>query len=152
MTDWYGVLGVSRADALKDPEIVKRHYKALALTLHPDKQGISGETGDDFKRLVRGYQILSNPSLRQVIDCFGDSDNPELVVEQAESMFPGMELAAALGLLKILTPDRRGIDVSALSEEELDSLTRKSPQCPDRVWLNIFLVATYLVIVFYFMW
>ncbi|CAL9244633.1 unnamed protein product, partial [Arabidopsis halleri] len=38
-SDWYGILGV---DPLADDETVKKHYKNLALLLHPDKNRFNG--------------------------------------------------------------------------------------------------------------
>ncbi|KAL0889142.1 hypothetical protein Bca101_013125 [Brassica carinata] len=41
-SDWYGILGVDR---FADDVALKKHYKKLALLLHPDKNKFSGAEG-----------------------------------------------------------------------------------------------------------
>jgi curved DNA-binding protein CbpA len=141
MKDWFAILGVSVDDVTKNPELVKRQYRKLALELHPDKKG----SADEFKRLARAYQILSDASLRTVISIVGHVEEPEEWVQQATLMFPGMELETALELLKVLTPDRssEGADLSSMSAHELGELCRR-PGRSERVWIKVIFLVTYL--------
>lgn len=64
--DYYEVLGVSK-DA--SDEEIKRSFRKLAKTYHPDNK----ETGDEkkFKEIGEAYAILSDPNKRKQYDQFG---------------------------------------------------------------------------------
>ena len=66
MTDFYEALGVSQ-DAT--PEEIKRAYRKLARTHHPD---IAGEDGAErFKEVTAAYDVLSDPEKRRQYDAGG---------------------------------------------------------------------------------
>lgn len=58
--DWYGILGVNPND---DDETIKKHYRKLALLLHPDKNKSLGSDGA-FKLLSEAWSLLSDKSKR----------------------------------------------------------------------------------------
>lgn len=58
--DWYGILGV---DPFADDETLRRQYRALALTLHPDKNKSVGADGA-FKILSEAWSLLSDEAKR----------------------------------------------------------------------------------------
>ncbi|KMS97705.1 hypothetical protein BVRB_5g124500 [Beta vulgaris subsp. vulgaris] len=62
--DWYGVLGVEPSS---DDETVKKQYRKLALTLHPDKNKSVGAEGA-FKILSEAWSILSDRARRIAFD------------------------------------------------------------------------------------
>jgi len=98
----YEVLGVSPSDLTDDPDIVRRKYKQMALRVHPDKT--SDERSEQaFKKVHRAYTVLSDPSLRDIYDKYGDSmDGEGSIVEQAKAMFPGMKLEVAIEILGLV--------------------------------------------------
>ena len=63
--DYYEVLGVSKSATADE---IKRAYRKLAMTHHPDKHG-----GDDakFKELGEAYEALKDPQKRAGYDRFG---------------------------------------------------------------------------------
>uniref|UniRef100_A0A5B7BXN5 J domain-containing protein n=1 Tax=Davidia involucrata TaxID=16924 RepID=A0A5B7BXN5_DAVIN len=62
--DWYDVLGV---DPLADDETLRKHYRKLALTLHPDKNKSVGADGA-FKILSEAWSLLSDKAKRMAYD------------------------------------------------------------------------------------
>ncbi|KAK4788924.1 hypothetical protein SAY86_020243 [Trapa natans] len=58
--DWYGILGVNLWD---DDEAVRKQYRKLALTLHPDKNKSPGAEGA-FKLVLEAWNLLSDKSKR----------------------------------------------------------------------------------------
>lgn len=68
---YYEVLGVSK-DA--ESELIKKQYRKLALTLHPDKNRESGdeEAEERFKELQAAYEVLSDPHERRWYDAHRD--------------------------------------------------------------------------------
>lgn len=66
----YEELGLAK-DAT--PEEIKKAYRSLARTHHPDKGG----NADKFKQVQEAYEILSDPQKRQNYDQFGTAEgNP----------------------------------------------------------------------------
>ncbi|KAK7351014.1 hypothetical protein VNO77_10135 [Canavalia gladiata] len=58
--DWYGILGVS---PFADEETVRKQYRKLALTLHPDKNKSLGAE-DAFKLVSEAWSLLSDKTKR----------------------------------------------------------------------------------------
>ncbi len=71
-TDHYETLGVAR-DATD--EEVKRAYKKLARTHHPDLNPDDAESETRFKEIAAAYEVLSDPERRSRYDRFG-TDSP----------------------------------------------------------------------------
>ncbi|HEV8439804.1 MAG TPA: molecular chaperone DnaJ [Methylomirabilota bacterium] len=66
--DYYAVLGVSR-DA--DDAELKKAYRNLARTHHPDKNPGDKKAEDRFKEISEAYGVLSDPDKRAQYDRFG---------------------------------------------------------------------------------
>jgi curved DNA-binding protein CbpA len=62
--DWYGVLGV---EPFADDDTIRKHYRKLALILHPDKNKSVGADGA-FKILSQAWSFLSDKAKRIVYD------------------------------------------------------------------------------------
>nr|XP_043611317.1 uncharacterized protein LOC122582946 [Erigeron canadensis] len=58
--NWYGILGVNSND---DDETIRKHYRKLALMLHPDKNKSVGADGA-FKLLSEAWSLLSDKAKR----------------------------------------------------------------------------------------
>ena len=71
--DYYGVLGVSRD--VDDAEL-KRAYRNLARTHHPDKNPGDKKAEERFKEISEAYAVLSDPDKRAQYDRFGTVAGP----------------------------------------------------------------------------
>jgi molecular chaperone DnaJ len=70
MADYYTVLGVPRAAS--DDEI-KKSYRKLAMTYHPDRNGGSREAEEKFKEITEAYDVLRDPNKRAAYDRYGEA-------------------------------------------------------------------------------
>jgi molecular chaperone DnaJ len=66
--DYYEVLGVAR-DA--SPDDIKRAYRSLARTHHPDVAQDKAQAEHRFKEINEAYEVLSDPQKRAHYDRFG---------------------------------------------------------------------------------
>ncbi|VEL22695.1 unnamed protein product [Protopolystoma xenopodis] len=67
--DYYTVLEIDRT---ADAEGVKRAYRKLALKWHPDKNPNNKEEAEKrFKLISEAYEVLSDPSKKQMYDTYG---------------------------------------------------------------------------------
>ncbi len=69
--NYYDILGVS--SGATDEEI-KKAYRKLALTYHPDRNPGDREAEEKFKEINQAYQVLGDPQKRAGFDRFGSSD------------------------------------------------------------------------------
>jgi molecular chaperone DnaJ len=70
MADFYAVLGVPRTATDED---IKKAYRKLAMTNHPDRNGGSKEAEERFKAITEAYDILRDPQKRAMYDRYGEA-------------------------------------------------------------------------------
>ena len=70
MADFYSVLGVERAASDDD---IKKAYRKLAMTYHPDRNGGSKEAEERFKAITEAYDVLRDPQKRAAYDRYGEA-------------------------------------------------------------------------------
>uniref|UniRef100_A0A8C5I3B6 DnaJ homolog subfamily C member 10 n=1 Tax=Gouania willdenowi TaxID=441366 RepID=A0A8C5I3B6_GOUWI len=67
--DYYELLGVSREATTRE---IRRAFKQLALTMHPDKNPGDSEAHDKFLQVNRAYEVLKDEDLRKKYDKYGE--------------------------------------------------------------------------------
>jgi molecular chaperone DnaJ len=70
MADFYNVLNVERTAS--DDEI-KKAYRKLAMTYHPDRNGGSKDAEEKFKEITEAYDVLRDPQKRAAYDRYGEA-------------------------------------------------------------------------------
>ena len=66
--DLYQILGVSRN---ADDNEIKKQYRKLCLTYHPDKGG----SAEEFQKIQKAYEVLSDRNKRTLYDMTGSTDD-----------------------------------------------------------------------------
>ncbi|HVF38802.1 MAG TPA: molecular chaperone DnaJ [Gemmatimonadaceae bacterium] len=70
MADFYQTLGVARSAS--DDEI-KKAYRKLAMTYHPDRNNGSRDAEEKFKEITEAYDVLRDPNKRSMYDRYGEA-------------------------------------------------------------------------------
>ncbi|GLD73637.1 dnaJ homolog subfamily C member 10 [Lates japonicus] len=67
--DYYDLLGVSREATTRE---IRRAFKKLALTMHPDKNPGDHTAHEKFLQVNRAYEVLKDEDLRKKYDKYGE--------------------------------------------------------------------------------
>jgi molecular chaperone DnaJ len=70
VADFYETLGVGR-NATDDE--IKKSYRKLAMTYHPDRNNGSSEAEEKFKQITEAYDVLRDPNKRAAYDRYGEA-------------------------------------------------------------------------------
>ena len=90
MADFYNTLGVDRAASDDD---IKKAYRKLAMTYHPDRNNGSREAEEKFKEITEAYDVLRDPQKRAAYDRYGEAG-----LRGAAGGFHHVDLAEALSI------------------------------------------------------
>src|SRR5688500_13706654 len=70
MADFYTTLGVPRTASDDD---IKKAYRKLAMTYHPDRNNGSREAEEKFKEITEAYDVLRDGNKRAMYDRYGEA-------------------------------------------------------------------------------
>src|SRR6476469_8889237 len=70
MADFYAVLNVDRTAS---DEEIKKAYRKLAMTYHPDRNGGAKDAEERFKSITEAYDVLRDPQKRAAYDRYGEA-------------------------------------------------------------------------------
>jgi molecular chaperone DnaJ len=90
MADFYNVLGVERTASDDD---IKKAYRKLAMTYHPDRNNGSKEAEERFKEITEAYDVLRDPQKRAAYDRYGEAG-----LRGGAGGFHHVDLSEALGI------------------------------------------------------
>ena len=90
MADYYAVLDVQKTAS--DDEI-KKSYRKLAMTYHPDRNNGSKEAEERFKAITEAYDVLRDPQKRAAYDRYGEAG-----LRGGSGGFHHVDLSEALGI------------------------------------------------------
>jgi molecular chaperone DnaJ len=90
MADFYTTLGVERTAADDD---IKKAYRKLAMTYHPDRNGGAKEAEEKFKEITEAYDVLRDPQKRAAYDRYGEAG-----LRGGSGGFHHVDLSEALGI------------------------------------------------------
>lgn len=65
MCDFYSILGVTRDS---DSDVIKKAYRSVALSHHPDRTGGDPESTARFREATEAYEVLRDPVRRRAYD------------------------------------------------------------------------------------
>lgn len=71
-SDYYEILGVQRSASVNE---IRRAFKKLALTLHPDKNKDDADAQERFIKVNRAYEVLKDENKRKHYDLHGDDED-----------------------------------------------------------------------------
>jgi len=142
--DLYAVLCINRE---ADADEIKRAYRRLALSFHPDKCGSS----ESFQKIAKAYEILSDQNLRHLYDLTESVEAVEAIDQQSLELFPGLPRSSRMEFMEALfiKPARAK---SRLHEMPLDELEEAIKQGMVREskwtkWIRLTFILVYLYII-----
>ncbi|OAX81308.1 hypothetical protein ACJ72_04353 [Emergomyces africanus] len=119
-TAYYDVLGVpTNATEIQ----IKKAYRKLAITTHPDKNPGDETAHARFQAIGEAYQVLSNEQLRKQYDKFGkDHAVPDSGFEDPAEFFSmifgGGAFVDLIGEISLMKDITQTMDITMQNEEE----------------------------------
>jgi molecular chaperone DnaJ len=90
MADYYAVLEVHKTAS---DEEIKKSYRKLAMTYHPDRNNGAKEAEERFKEITEAYDVLRDPQKRAAYDRYGEAG-----LRGGSGGFHHVDLSEALGI------------------------------------------------------
>jgi len=101
MADYYATLEVPKAAS---DEEIKKSYRKLAMTYHPDRNNGSKEAEERFKEITEAYDVLRDPQKRAAYDRYGEAG-----LRGGSGGFHHVDLSEALGIFMPISAASAGL-------------------------------------------
>jgi len=126
--DFYKLLGISRQANNRE---IRRAFKKLALTMHPDKNQDDPEASTRFMRLNRAYEVLKDEELRRKYDQYGEEglDESNQGHHYENWHYYNKEFGLYDEDAEIITLSRSDFDPSVTYSEDVWFINFYSPRC-----------------------
>jgi DnaJ-class molecular chaperone len=133
--NYYQILGVSKSATQEE---IKKAYRKLALIHHPDKGG----SAEKFKEIKKAYEILSDPTTKNLYDIYGESfdnlgsneDNSSAAAEEIRREHAEAEAKKDELKKEMLLVQMRGLSVMLIIDEFLDYLSVTENDLDSNLW------------------
>lgn len=124
--DFYTLLGVSRGATTRE---IRRAFKQLALTMHPDKNPGDPSAHEKFLQVNRAYEVLKDEDLRKKYDKYGEKGLEEQQGGRYESWnYYRYDFGIYDEDLEIITLDSGDFE-AAVNSGEIWFINFYSPRC-----------------------
>ncbi|KAK7938257.1 hypothetical protein WMY93_001583 [Mugilogobius chulae] len=124
--DFYALLGVSRGASTRE---IRRAFKQLALTMHPDKNPGDASAHEKFLEVNRAYEVLKDEDLRKKYDKYGEKGLDEQQGGRYESWnYYRYDFGIYDDDLEVITLDSGDFD-AAVNSGEMWFINFYSPRC-----------------------
>lgn len=124
--DFYSLLGVSRGATTRE---IRRAFKQLALTMHPDKNPGDPSAHEKFLQVNRAYEVLKDEDLRKKYDKYGEKGLEEQQGGRYESWnYYRYDFGIYDEDLEIITLDSGDFE-AAVNSGEIWFINFYSPRC-----------------------
>lgn len=128
--DYYKLLGVER-DA--DAREIRRAFKKIALTMHPDKNHGDPGAHDKFVKINKAYEVLKDPDVRKRYDTYGEEGLDKDQTSWGRQYHSWNYYHEKFGIydddLEIVTLSRNDFQSSVLDSADIWFVNYYSPQC-----------------------
>ena len=123
-TSYYDALGVKPEASELD---IKKAYRKLAITTHPDKNPNDPTAGERFQAIGEAYQVLSDKGLRSAYDQYGKEKAVpgggfEDPAEFFTMIFGGDAFEDWIGKISLMTDLSKTMDITMRQMEEEEAL------------------------------
>uniref|UniRef100_A0A667WUT7 DnaJ homolog subfamily C member 10 n=1 Tax=Myripristis murdjan TaxID=586833 RepID=A0A667WUT7_9TELE len=124
--DYYELLGVNREATSRE---IRRAFKKLALTMHPDKNPGDPSAHDRFLQVSRAYEVLKDEDLRKKYDKYGEKGLDEQQGGRYESWsYYRYDFGIYDDDLEVITLDRGDFE-AAVNSGEIWFINFYFPRC-----------------------
>ncbi|XP_067137389.1 dnaJ homolog subfamily C member 10-like [Centruroides vittatus] len=129
--DYYEILGI-RKDA--DNREIRRAFKKLAITLHPDKNQDDPEAHEKFLKINKAYEVLKDEEMRKKYDLYGEEGLDDSHSSRWRGNFHSWKYySESFGIydddLEIITLNKNEFEQSVHNSPDIWFVNFYSPQC-----------------------
>ncbi|KAG8229702.1 hypothetical protein J437_LFUL009827 [Ladona fulva] len=124
--DYYELLGISKN---ADNREIRKAFKKLAMTLHPDKNIDDPTAHDKFVKITKAYEVLKDEDSRKKYDLYGDEDSSKKKGQYHSWTYYHDQFGIYDDDPEIVTLNKADFEQSVTNSEQLWFINFYSPMC-----------------------